>query len=63
MSYNYYDQHHMIPEESYSRQLDRDVAAQEFPYGKPYPMDYAQVEKGAKRGILNNVSKVKRSKA
>lgn len=32
------------PEESYSRHLDREVSAQEFPYGKPYNPEFLEVE-------------------
>jgi hypothetical protein len=32
MSFNYLDQGY-VPEDSYSRQLDRRVASQEYPYG------------------------------
>ena len=32
MSFNFFDQGH-IPEDSYSRQLDRRVARDEYPYG------------------------------
>ena len=33
------------PEESYSRELDKHVASQEFPYGKPYDPGFFEQER------------------
>lgn len=51
---------HAAPEESYSRHLDHEVAAQEYPYGHPYKMQFMENEKAIKRGELNRVSKLKK---
>jgi len=34
----------MVPEESYSRHLDKEVASQEYPYGHDYDMQFKEVE-------------------
>ena len=61
MSFNFFDMGHKVPEESYSRQLDRRIACDEFPYG--YDTETPSTEYLLQRGdCKNEVSKPKKGK-
>jgi len=47
------------PEESYSRHLDKEVAADEHPYGYDYKLGFQENRQGIRKGMLNSVDRLK----